>query len=86
MRNTIGLGRAEAVRYEYLRRVILASAYRNPLHEQLYEFPSLAASLRGIFLYLRHALPERQEPRRGIGGGQSVLLSRDKVSLDALQQ
>jgi hypothetical protein len=86
MRNTIWLGWAEAVRYMHLRRAILAPADSNPLDEQLYEFLSLAASLRGIVLYLRHALPERQEPRRGIGGGQSVLLSRGKVSLDTLQQ
>lgn len=86
MRKTIWLRRAEAVRYMHLRRAILASAYGDPLDEQFYEFPALAASLWGGFLYLRHALLKLQEPRRSIGGGQPVVLPRVKVAFDAIQQ
>ena len=86
MRNLIRLRRTEAVRYTHLRGAVLAPAHDDPLHEQLYEFTTPAASLWRVFIYLRHALLELQEPLGGVSRGKAVTLPRGKVSLDALEQ
>ncbi len=65
-----------------LRASGLVAAGGDSLDEELHEFAPLPISLWGIFLDLRDALAERQEPRLDVLGGQPVILPRGKVGLN----
>ena len=78
-------GRPESVGYLNLGApVLFALAYRDRLHEEPYELPTLPERLRRVLLDFGDSLAEREQPSVGSVGERRPLVPVRQVYLDRL--